>query len=82
MRNGPILLGLGKRNRTEDLNLYALNATTIIMDSVLPSAQTARGLAISPGTIEASLLLPTTRESKRDYAMGTVGTNPNSNVVM
>ncbi|GKD23331.1 hypothetical protein Tco_1225034, partial [Tanacetum coccineum] len=33
--------GLGKRNRKEDLNLYALNATTIMMDSVLPSAPTA-----------------------------------------
>nr|GEU52698.1 reverse transcriptase domain-containing protein [Tanacetum cinerariifolium] len=31
---------------------------------VLPSAPTARGLAISPRTIEASLLLPTTREPK------------------
>ncbi|GJX86962.1 putative reverse transcriptase domain-containing protein [Tanacetum coccineum] len=92
------------------------------MDSMLPSAQTARGLSISPGTIEASLLLQTTREPKRqikefslarvwssghfksncsklknknqgnqtgngnvvarDYAMGTVGINLNSNVVM
>ncbi|GJT35209.1 zf-CCHC domain-containing protein [Tanacetum coccineum] len=56
--------GLRKRNRTGDLNLCALNATTIMMDSVLPSAPTARGLAISPGTVEASLLLPTTREPK------------------
>ncbi|GKB72202.1 hypothetical protein Tco_0933614, partial [Tanacetum coccineum] len=31
---------------------------------VLPSAPIARGLAISPGTVEASLLLPTTRELK------------------
>ncbi|GJW89901.1 hypothetical protein Tco_0167454 [Tanacetum coccineum] len=65
MWHGPILQGLGKRNRTEDLNLCALNATTIMMDSVLPSVPTARGLAIRPGTIKASLLLPTTtREPK------------------
>ncbi|GJY97811.1 hypothetical protein Tco_0514721 [Tanacetum coccineum] len=31
---------------------------------VLPSAPTAIGLAISPRTVEASLLLPTTREPK------------------
>ncbi|GKC64676.1 hypothetical protein Tco_1097274 [Tanacetum coccineum] len=36
-----------------------------MMDSVLPSAPTARGLAISPRTIEASLLLSTTREPNR-----------------
>ncbi|GKF37074.1 putative reverse transcriptase domain-containing protein [Tanacetum coccineum] len=64
MWHGPILQGLEKRNRTEDLNICALNETTIMMDSVLPSAPTARGLAISPGTVEASLLLPTTREPK------------------
>ncbi|GJY34077.1 hypothetical protein Tco_0418546 [Tanacetum coccineum] len=34
--------GLGKRNSTEDLNLCALNATTIMMDSVLPSAPIAK----------------------------------------
>ncbi|GKE14484.1 hypothetical protein Tco_1422061, partial [Tanacetum coccineum] len=56
--------GLGKRNHTEDLNLCALNATTIMMDSVLPSVPNARGLAISPRTVEVSLLLPTTREPK------------------
>ncbi|GJX38400.1 putative reverse transcriptase domain-containing protein [Tanacetum coccineum] len=95
MWHGPILQGLGKRNRTEDLNLCALNTTIIMMGSVLPSAPTARGLAISPGTIEASLLLPITREPKgqfkefslalsvelRAYAVGTAGINPNSNVV-
>ncbi|GJW26554.1 reverse transcriptase domain-containing protein [Tanacetum coccineum] len=59
--------GLGKRNRTKELNLCALNATTIMMDSVLPSAPTVRGLAISPGTVKASLLLPTTREPKGTF---------------
>ncbi|GKC51645.1 hypothetical protein Tco_1074390 [Tanacetum coccineum] len=53
-------VGLRKRNRTEDLNLYALNATITMTGSVLPNAPTARGLAIRPRTVEASLLLPTT----------------------
>ncbi|GJX19441.1 putative reverse transcriptase domain-containing protein [Tanacetum coccineum] len=42
--------GLGKINHTKDLNLYALNETITMIDSVLPSAPTARGLAIQPGT--------------------------------
>ncbi|GKF38781.1 hypothetical protein Tco_0118842, partial [Tanacetum coccineum] len=53
-------LGLGKRNCTEDLNLYALNATITMTGSVLPSAPTVIGLSIQPGTVEASLPLPTT----------------------
>ncbi|GJV89171.1 putative reverse transcriptase domain-containing protein [Tanacetum coccineum] len=63
---------------------------------VLPSAPTTKGLAISPGTIEASLLLPTTRESKgkiKEFSLDLSlelraisrviarRTNPNSNVV-
>ncbi|GJV00301.1 hypothetical protein Tco_1329571 [Tanacetum coccineum] len=67
MWHGPILQGLGERNRTEDLNLCALNATTIMMDNVLLSAPTVRGLAISPGTVEANLLLPTTREPEGTF---------------
>ncbi|GJW16207.1 hypothetical protein Tco_0020340 [Tanacetum coccineum] len=59
---GPTLLGLGRREHAGDLNLCALNVTTIMMGSVLPSVPTARGLAIWPVTVEASLLLPTTRE--------------------
>ncbi|GKG48576.1 hypothetical protein Tco_0512723, partial [Tanacetum coccineum] len=55
MWHRPILQCLGKRDCREDLNLCALNATTIIMDIVLPSA---------PGTVEANLLLPKTREPK------------------
>ncbi|GKC36278.1 hypothetical protein Tco_1048662, partial [Tanacetum coccineum] len=64
MWHGHILQGLGKRNRIEAPNLCALNATTIMIDSVLQSVPTARGLAMSPGTIEPSLLLPTTRDPK------------------
>ncbi|GKB40431.1 putative reverse transcriptase domain-containing protein [Tanacetum coccineum] len=58
----PTMLGLGRRKCTEDLNLCALNATTITIGSVLPSAPTARGLAIWPETIGVQLLLLTTRE--------------------
>ncbi|GJX60513.1 putative reverse transcriptase domain-containing protein [Tanacetum coccineum] len=43
------------RNCTEDLNLCAPNATTIMMDSALPSAPTARKSAIRPVTVEAEL---------------------------
>ncbi|GKF77051.1 hypothetical protein Tco_0229521, partial [Tanacetum coccineum] len=45
----PTLLGLVRRKCTEDLNLCALNETTITMCSVLPSATTARELAIWHG---------------------------------
>ncbi|GKC42811.1 putative reverse transcriptase domain-containing protein [Tanacetum coccineum] len=62
MWQGPILLGLGKRKYTWDLNLCASNATTIMMGSMLPSAPTARGMAIWPETVDVSLLLPTTKE--------------------
>ncbi|GKF78920.1 hypothetical protein Tco_0234488, partial [Tanacetum coccineum] len=53
----PTLMGLGRRKCTEDLNLCAPNATTITMGSVLPSATTARELAIWPVTAEVQLLM-------------------------
>ncbi|GJY43818.1 putative reverse transcriptase domain-containing protein [Tanacetum coccineum] len=93
MWHGPILQGLGKRNHTEGLNLCALNATTIMMDNVLPSAPTIRGLAIWPGTghfkRDCSKLKNNNRGNQAGnggattmaYAMSTTGTNPNSNVV-
>ncbi|GKA85901.1 putative reverse transcriptase domain-containing protein, partial [Tanacetum coccineum] len=82
----PILQGMGKRNHTEDLNLCVLNATITMMDNVLPSAPTARGLTIQPGTIEASLLLPTTtREPKgqiEEFSLALSGNHGgNGNVV-
>ncbi|GKE91709.1 putative reverse transcriptase domain-containing protein [Tanacetum coccineum] len=58
----PTMLGLGRRKCTGDLNLCALNATTITIGSMLPSAPTARGLAIWPETIGVQLLLLITRE--------------------
>ncbi|GJV76732.1 hypothetical protein Tco_1508316 [Tanacetum coccineum] len=55
-----------RKNLTEDLNLCAPNATITMMGSVLPSALTAKGLAIRPMTVKAGLLLSTTtREPKR-----------------
>nr|GEV02381.1 hypothetical protein [Tanacetum cinerariifolium] len=71
----PILLGLGKRKCTGDLNLYALNVTTIMMGSVLPSVPIIKGLAIWPETVEASLLLPITKETPRQIRMVSLAMN-------
>ncbi|GJU76765.1 putative reverse transcriptase domain-containing protein [Tanacetum coccineum] len=81
-----LLLCQGKRKCTGDLNLCALNATTITMGNVLPSAPTVRGLAIWPGTIEASVLLPTTKEPHGQIKgfsldLSVDRTNSNSNVI-
>ncbi|GKC65607.1 putative reverse transcriptase domain-containing protein [Tanacetum coccineum] len=77
----------------EDLYLCALNATTIMMDSVLPSTSTAKGLAISLGTghFKSNCLKLKNKNQgnqagngnvmARAYAIGTAGTNPNSNVI-
>ncbi|GKC51576.1 putative reverse transcriptase domain-containing protein [Tanacetum coccineum] len=61
-------LGLGRRNHTEDLNLYAPNATTIMMGSVLLNVPI--GNRSGNGNVVA-----------RAYAMGAARTNPNSNVL-
>nr|GEW56760.1 hypothetical protein [Tanacetum cinerariifolium] len=53
MWHGPTLQGMGRKNRTEDLSLYALNATTTMMVSTLPNVSTARGLVIKPEIIKA-----------------------------
>ncbi|GKD58846.1 putative reverse transcriptase domain-containing protein [Tanacetum coccineum] len=78
----------------EDLYLCALKATTTIMGSVLPSATTARKLAIWPVTVEVQLLLLTTRDplwlikwlplalSVGAYAVGNARKNPDANLVM
>ncbi|GJU28048.1 putative reverse transcriptase domain-containing protein [Tanacetum coccineum] len=79
------------KNLTEDLNLCAPNTTITMMGSVLPSALTAKGLAIRPGHLRSDC--PKLRNKNqgnqagngnavaRAYAVGTAGTNPNSNVV-
>ncbi|GJW72682.1 hypothetical protein Tco_0129599 [Tanacetum coccineum] len=59
------LLGLVRRNLTEDLNLYAQNATINMMDSVPPNATSATELAIWPvtiGVLQMPILL-TTKEA-------------------
>ncbi|GJV57239.1 putative reverse transcriptase domain-containing protein [Tanacetum coccineum] len=92
---GPILLGLGRRKCTEDRNLYALNATTITMGSVRPSAPTIRGLAIWLRTAEGHYKndYPKLKNNNRGnqagnggaiakaYAVGNAGKNLDANVV-
>ncbi|GKB37018.1 putative reverse transcriptase domain-containing protein [Tanacetum coccineum] len=80
MWHGPILQGLGKRNRTEDLNLCAYKCFSIIIDSVAPNVHFKsnflklknknQGNQAGNGNVVA-----------RAYAVGAIGTNPNSNVV-
>ncbi|GJT10120.1 putative reverse transcriptase domain-containing protein [Tanacetum coccineum] len=86
---GPILLGLKKRKCMVDLNLCVLNATTTTMGSVLPSAPTARGMAIRPRTVGVQLLLllliirePQGRIKGLAYAVENTGKNLDANVVM
>ncbi|GJX29054.1 putative reverse transcriptase domain-containing protein [Tanacetum coccineum] len=65
MWHGLILLGLVRRNRTEESNLCSLSETTTMMGHVLPSALTAKGLAIWPVTVKPCLLLPTTTKEPK-----------------
>ncbi|GKE11471.1 putative reverse transcriptase domain-containing protein [Tanacetum coccineum] len=95
MWQGPTLLGLGRRKCTKDLNLCALNATIITMGSVLPSETNARKLTIWPVIVEGHYKkdCPKLKNNNRGnqagnggattraYAMGTVGNNPDANVV-
>ncbi|GKD69031.1 hypothetical protein Tco_1323121 [Tanacetum coccineum] len=93
MWNGLTLLDLGKRNLTEDLNLYTLSATITMTGNVLPSTLIARGLAIRPetGHFKNNCLKLKNKNQRnqtgngnvmaRAYGVGTAGTNPNSNVV-
>ncbi|GJU20272.1 putative reverse transcriptase domain-containing protein [Tanacetum coccineum] len=90
---GPTLLGLVRRNLMEDLNLCTLNATTIMMGSVLPSVPIVRGLDIWPVTGHYKRDCPKLKNKNQGnqagngnivakaYVVGTTGTNPNSNVV-
>nr|GFA11846.1 putative reverse transcriptase domain-containing protein [Tanacetum cinerariifolium] len=48
---GITLLGLVRRNLTDDLNLCAPNATITMMDNMLPNATSATELAIWPVTV-------------------------------
>nr|GEW62240.1 reverse transcriptase domain-containing protein [Tanacetum cinerariifolium] len=53
----PTLLGLVRRKCTEDLNLYALNVTTVTMGSVHQGATIVRKLAIWPVIVGYMLLM-------------------------
>ncbi|GJW14703.1 hypothetical protein Tco_0018836 [Tanacetum coccineum] len=91
MWQGPTLLGLGRRKYMEDLNPCAPNATTITMGSVLPSATTARRLAIWPVTAKKDC--PKMKNNNcgnpagnsgatiRAYTVGIAKKSPDSNVV-
>ncbi|GKD64031.1 hypothetical protein Tco_1306139, partial [Tanacetum coccineum] len=90
MWQGPTLLGLG-RKCTKDLNLCALNATTIMMDSVLPGATTARELATWHGRYKKDCrkLKNNNRGNQagnggataRAYAVGNAMKNSDANVI-
>ncbi|GKC69678.1 putative reverse transcriptase domain-containing protein [Tanacetum coccineum] len=94
MWQGPILLGLGKRKYTWDLNLCALHATTITMDSVLPRVNQRVVTCFECGAQghfkrDCPKLKNNNRGNQagnggatvRAYAVGTAGTNLNSNIV-
>ncbi|GKG12165.1 hypothetical protein Tco_0346402, partial [Tanacetum coccineum] len=93
MWHGLILLGLVRRNHTEELNLCTPNETITMTDSVLLDAPTARGLAIRPvtGHFRSDCLKLKNRNQGNQarngnavvsaYAVGIARTNPNSNAV-
>ncbi|GJT86696.1 putative reverse transcriptase domain-containing protein [Tanacetum coccineum] len=88
-----MLQGLVRRNLTKDLNLCAQNVPITMMVNVLQNATSATELAIWLVTVGV-LQMPTLLTTKgalgqggngnalaKVYAVGRVGTNPNSNVV-
>ncbi|GJU43770.1 putative reverse transcriptase domain-containing protein [Tanacetum coccineum] len=93
MLPGPTLLGLVRRKCTENLNLCALNATTIMMGSVHQGATIARKLAIWPVTGHYKKDCPKLKKNNhgnqagnggataRAYAVGNAGKNLDVNVV-
>ncbi|GJT83705.1 reverse transcriptase domain-containing protein [Tanacetum coccineum] len=91
----PTLLSLRRRKCKEDLNPCAPNGTTIMMGSVLPSATTARRLAIWPVTVEGHYKKDCPKMKNNNcgnpagndgatakaYAVRNARKNPDSNVV-
>ncbi|GJS83266.1 putative reverse transcriptase domain-containing protein [Tanacetum coccineum] len=82
------LLGLVRRNLTEDLNLCAPNATITMMVRVLPNAATTTELDCkSPANANTSNNQRGTGVGKNGnapekvYVVGNVGTNPDLNIV-
>nr|GEZ98063.1 putative reverse transcriptase domain-containing protein [Tanacetum cinerariifolium] len=83
---GLTLLGLVRRNLTEDLNLCASNAAITMMVHVLPNATSATELSIWPVTVGVlQILIPANNqrsiEAAKVYVVGNAGTNPDSNVI-
>ncbi|GJT53074.1 putative reverse transcriptase domain-containing protein [Tanacetum coccineum] len=90
---GPTLQDLVRRNLTEDLNLYVLNATITTMVHVLPNATSATELAIWPATGHFKRDCPKLKNNNcgnqggngnapaKVYVVGRAGTNPDLNVV-
>ncbi|GJU18486.1 reverse transcriptase domain-containing protein [Tanacetum coccineum] len=90
---GLILQGLVRRNLTEGLKLCALNATITMMVSVLQNDISAIELAIWPMTGHFKRECPKLKNNNHGnqggngnapakvYAVGRVGTNPDSNIV-
>ncbi|GJT58456.1 hypothetical protein Tco_1001989 [Tanacetum coccineum] len=95
MWHGLIPQGLVRRNLTEDLNLYAPNATITMMSNVIPNATSATELAIWPETVGGHFKkdFPKLKNGNQGnragvgnvvakaYAVGAAGTNPTANVV-
>ncbi|GKD08856.1 hypothetical protein Tco_1188541 [Tanacetum coccineum] len=83
MWQGPTLLGLGRRKCMEDLNLCALNATTITMGSVLLSATTGDYKKDCPKLKNNNRgnQARNGEATTRAYAVGNARKNPDSNVV-
>ncbi|GJX10181.1 putative reverse transcriptase domain-containing protein [Tanacetum coccineum] len=86
-------VGLVRRNLTDDLNLYAQNATITMTMSVLQNATSATELAIWPVTGHFKRECPKLKNNNygnqggngnapaKVYAVGRVGKNSDSNVV-
>nr|GEY70358.1 retrotransposon protein, putative, Ty3-gypsy subclass [Tanacetum cinerariifolium] len=78
MWHGLTLLGLEIRSLIEEQNLYVTSAIITTMGHVLKSALTAKRLVIRPVTGNRA---GNGNAVARAYDVGTVRTNPNSNVV-
>ncbi|GKA91230.1 putative reverse transcriptase domain-containing protein [Tanacetum coccineum] len=74
--------GPGKKNHTEDLNLCALNATTIMMDSVLLTQGHFKSNCLKLKNKNQGNQVGKGNAVTRAYGVGTSGTNPNSNVAI
>nr|GFC65788.1 hypothetical protein [Tanacetum cinerariifolium] len=79
MLHGPMLQGLEKRNHTEEPNLYALKATSTMMDHVVSNAPTKQ--KSGKQKLEESKQARNGNTMARAYGVGTAGGNPDANVM-